>query len=132
MSRRATHHHHHAPERPYPRVARVNRLVHEVLADEIERLADADDRLALLTVTGVICEEDFRHAVVLFASLPEEAAAALEEHRRRLQACLGAEIRMKRTPTLRFEADPAVATGNRIEDALRRARLSTSDEKDAP
>jgi ribosome-binding factor A len=132
MSRRATHHHHHTPERPYPRVARVNRLVHEVLADEIERLADADDRLALLTVTGVICEEDFRHAVVFFASLPEGAAGALEEHRRHLQACLGAEIRTKRTPTLRFEADPAVATGNRIEDALRRTRLSTRDEKDTP
>jgi ribosome-binding factor A len=131
MSRRATHHHHHTPERPYPRVARVNRLVHEVLADEIERLADSDDRLALLTVTGVICEEDLRHAVVFFASLSEGAAGALEEHRRHLQRCLGTEIRTKRTPALRFEADPAVATGNRIEDALRRVQHSSPSDEDA-
>jgi ribosome-binding factor A len=122
MSRRATHHHRHAPERPYPRVARVNRLVHEVLADEIERLADADERLALLTVTGVVCDEDLRHAVVFFASLPQGADEALEEHRRQLQGLLGAQIRAKRTPALRFETDPAVVTGNRIEDALRRVR----------
>ncbi|MGB9111422.1 MAG: ribosome-binding factor A [Acidimicrobiales bacterium] len=132
MSRRATHHHRHAPERPYPRLARVNRLVHEVLADEIERLADTDDRLALLTVTGVICEEDLRHAVVFFASLPEGATGALEEHRRHLQGCLGSEIRMKRTPALQFEADPAVATGNRIEDALRRVRRTTRLDEEAP
>lgn len=132
MSRRATHHHRHPPERPYPRTARLNRLVHEVLADEIERLADADERLALLTVTGVTCEEDLRHAVVFFASLPEGAAGALEEHRRHLQGCLGAEMRTKRTPTLHFAADPAVATGNRIEDALRRLRPSTPPDEDAP
>jgi ribosome-binding factor A len=132
VSRRATHHHRHTPERPYPRLARVNRLVHEVLADEIERLADADERLALLTVTGVTCEEDLRHAIVFFASLPEGAALALEEHRRHLQGCLGSEIRTKRTPTLQFAADPAVATGNRIEDALRRVRQTTHPEGDAP
>lgn len=132
MSRRATHHHRHAPERPYPRLARVNRLVHEVVADEIERLADADERLSLLTVTGVLCEEDLRHAVVFFASLPEDAADALEEHRRHLQGCLGSEIRTKRTPALRFEADPAVATGNRIEDALRRVHKTALPGEDTP
>jgi ribosome-binding factor A len=132
MGRRATHHHRHTPERPYPRLARVNRLVHEVLADEIERLADADERLALVTVTGVLCEEDLRHAVVFFASLPDGAAEALEEHRRHLQGCLGSEIRTKRTPALRFEADPAVATGNRIEDALRRVRQPNGSDEAAP
>ncbi|MGA8296376.1 MAG: ribosome-binding factor A [Acidimicrobiales bacterium] len=132
MSRRTTRHHRHTPERPYPRMARVNRLVHEVLADEIERLADSDERLALLTVTGVICEDDLRHAVVFFASLPEGAVEALEQHRRHLQRLLGTEIRTKRTPALRFEADPAVASGNRIEDALRRARLPTRPDEATP
>lgn len=129
MSRRATHHHRHTSERPYPRVARVNRLVHEVVADEIERLADADERLALLTVTGVVCEDDLRHAVVFFASLPQGADEALEEHRRHLQGLLGAQLRTKRTPALRFEADPAVVTGNRIEDALRRVRRQPSSDE---
>ena len=103
-------------------MARVNALLHEVLAEEVERLADGDERLRLLTVTDVACEADLRHAVVFLASLPPEAAEALEEHRRGLQSALGAQVRLKRTPALSFAADPAVAAGERIEEAIRRAR----------
>ena len=39
--------------RRYPRSARVNEVLREVLAEALERLADADERLALLTITGV-------------------------------------------------------------------------------
>ena len=55
--------------RRYPRSARVNEILREVLADALERLADTDDRLGLLTVTGVDCDPDLRHALVLFSSL---------------------------------------------------------------
>ena len=37
---------------PYP-LARVNQLLRQVLAEELERLADADERLRLVTVTSV-------------------------------------------------------------------------------
>ena len=37
----------------------------------------------------------------------------------RLQAAISHEVRLKRTPQLRFAADPAVAAGQRIEDILR-------------
>ena len=116
--------HRHSPLRPYPRAARVNALVHEVVAEEIEKVSDADDRLALVTVTGVECEPDMRHAVVFLASLAVGVPEALEEHRRAFQSALASQIHLKRTPQLRFVADPAVAAGNRIEDALRRARKS--------
>jgi ribosome-binding factor A len=33
---------------------------------------------------------------------------------------------MKRTPTLRFSADPAVAAGERVEEALRRVHRARS------
>jgi ribosome-binding factor A len=111
-----------APQRSYPRAARLNALLHEVLADELERIADNDDRLGLLTLTGVACEPDLRHAVVFVASLSDEARGALEDHRRELQAAVGAQVRTRRVPTLSFEADPAIEAARRVEEALRRAR----------
>jgi ribosome-binding factor A len=91
----------------------------EVLAEELERLSDVDERLILLTITAVDADPDLRRAKVLFSSLPEGAPAALEDVRIRLQAALGRQIRMKRTPQLAFSADPAVAAGVRVEDILR-------------
>jgi ribosome-binding factor A len=90
-----------------------------VLADSLERLSDTDERLALLTVTGVDCDPDLRHALVFFSSLDEKEATALGEARVRLQASVSHQVRLKRTPQLRFAPDPAVAAGNRIEDILR-------------
>ena len=105
---------------PYPRTARVNALLLEVLADALERITDEDERLGLLTVTGVVTDPDLRHATVYFASLDEPAIEALEARRASLQAAIGRHVRMKRTPTLRFLPDPAVAAGTRVEEALRR------------
>ena len=113
-----------ANERRYPRTARVNELLREVLAEELERLADADDRLELLTVTGVEVDVDLRHATVLFSSLPENAADALQLARVRLQAAVARQIRLKRTPQLAFVVDPAVVAGDRVEDILREIRGS--------
>jgi len=107
---------------PYPRTARVNALLLEVLADSLERVSDKDEQLGLLTVTGVVTDPDLRHATVYFASLDKPAAEALERHRGALQAAIGRHVRMKRTPALRFLPDPAVAAGERVERALRRIR----------
>src|ERR1700722_7387346 len=103
----------------YPRTARVNEILREVLADAVERLADSDERLALLTITAVDCDTDLRRALVLFSSLGEDGEAALGEARVRLQAAISQQVRLKRTPQLRFGPDPAVAAGTRIEDILR-------------
>jgi ribosome-binding factor A len=103
----------------YPRAARVNEILRQVLADAVERLADHDERLALLTITAVDCDTDLRRALVLFSSLGEDGEAALGEVRVRLQAAISDQVRLKRTPLLRFGPDPAVAAGSRIEDILR-------------
>jgi ribosome-binding factor A len=105
--------------RRYPRAARVNEVLREVLADALERLESTDERLGLLTVTAVDCDPDLRHAVVYLSSLEEDDVAALGACRVRLQAAISQQVHLKRTPQLRFEADPAVAAGNRIEDILR-------------
>lgn len=105
--------------RRYPRTARVNVLVREVVATELERLADIDDRLVLATITHVEVSSDFSHATVLLSSLSEETEEALVEHRVRLQRAIGSQIRLKRTPLLGFAVDPAIESGRRVEAILR-------------
>jgi ribosome-binding factor A len=114
----------------YPRSARVNEVLREVLADALERLEDTDGRLGLLTITAVECEPDLRHALVLFSSMSETEGEALAAARVRLQAAISSQVRLKRTPQLRFAADPAVAAGQRVEDILRQLPPSASDDDD--
>ncbi|HET9060340.1 MAG TPA: 30S ribosome-binding factor RbfA [Acidimicrobiales bacterium] len=108
--------------RHYSRTARLNELLREVLGDAIEVESGSDSRLDLVTVTAVDCDPDLRHARVYFASLPSAAKAALAEVRPRLQAAIARQVRAKRTPHLSFEADPAVAYGERVETVLRELR----------
>jgi ribosome-binding factor A len=95
-------------------------VLRQVLAEEIERLADADERLRLLTITSVDTSPDLRAATVYVASLGQDAADALDERRAHLQRHLGREVRMKRTPRVQFAADPAVSAGARVEEVIRR------------
>jgi ribosome-binding factor A len=102
----------------YPRALRVNQVLRQVLAEELERLADADE-LPMITVTSVEVASDMRTAVVYLASLNDETAVVLEDHRGHLQRTVGTQMTMKRTPRLSFRADPAIAAGSRVEELLR-------------
>jgi ribosome-binding factor A len=103
----------------YPRTARVNHLLQQVLAEEMERIASDDPRLALLTVTGVQVDPDLRHATVWLGSMGPEVAEALGDARVRLQAAIARQVRLKRTPLLSFSADPAIEAASRIETIIR-------------
>ena len=111
--------------RDFPRTARLNHLVHEIVAEEIERFED--DRLGFFTVVGVEVEPDLRHATVWYTTLDEgdaehdagELAEALEEHRPRLQAAIARQARLKRTPELVFRPDTVISKAQRVEDLLR-------------
>jgi ribosome-binding factor A len=107
---------------PYPRTARVNQVLREVVADALERLSDIDDRLRLITVTSVDTTPDLRRATVYLSSLSDEAAEVLADERVNLQAQIGRQVRLKRTPLLQFAPDPAVAHGFQVEQILRRLR----------
>jgi ribosome-binding factor A len=106
----------------YPRTARLNELLHQIVADEIERLDD--DRLELVTVMNVVVEPDLRHATV-FVDTPTgeerdaEMLEALHEHRIALQSAIARQARIKRTPLLTFRIDEVERAAGRIEDALR-------------
>lgn len=108
--------------RQYPRTARLNEVLREVLAEELERYDD--DRLNLVTVTDVHVDGDLHHAVVWFDSLQgedgdAEVLEALNEHRVRLQGAVARQVRMKRTPQLEFRADDVIRNAQRIETVLR-------------
>ena len=105
---------------PYARSLRVNQVLRQVVAEELERLADADERLRMVTVTSVDSTTDLRQATVYLSSLPDDAADALGERRVQLQRAVARQTQLKRTPQLRFAQDPAVVAGGRVEDALRR------------
>ena len=113
----------------YPRTYRLNEMLREVLAEEIERLAERDDEL--LTVTGVTVEPDLRNAVVWLASLSPESSERLEQSRVALQAAVGRQTRLKRTPRLSFRVDPGVLAGSAVEDAIRRIHTDESGESTA-
>lgn len=111
-----------APERRYPRTARLNELVRQVLADEIERVDDA--RVGFVTITGVDVTGDLRQATIYYSALGsdearEETAEALRSLTVHLKTVLARQVRMKYTPSLIFREDPALTAGERIEQIIR-------------
>ncbi len=91
-----------------------------MISDELTRISDVDDRIGILTVTGVQTTQDLRQATVFFDSLSPDARVALEERRAQIQSAVNVQTRFKRTPKLSFLADPAVASGEAVEEIIRR------------
>jgi ribosome-binding factor A len=96
---------------------RVNESVRQVLSESITQLKDP--RIGFVTITGVKTSPDLRHARVYLSVFGAErkraqTLAGLEAARSLLQAQLGRELRMKRTPQLSFEYDPSVERGVRM------------------
>jgi ribosome-binding factor A len=129
-------------QRRYPRSLRVNEVVREALADELERMSDP--RLAMVTITGVDVSPDLRHATVWYSALgrhDEDLDNALQSAAAHLRAVLGREVRLKYLPRLHFRHDPAIETGQRVEEIIRglhtetersRARTSGTAERSRP
>jgi ribosome-binding factor A len=99
------------------RMRKVNEAVREVLSEAVPELKDP--RIGFVTVTGVRTSRDLRHATVFVSVLGSEkkrerTLIGLQAAHGPLQARIGRELRMKRTPTLTFEFDPTVAEGVRM------------------
>jgi ribosome-binding factor A len=112
----------------YPRTARLNEVMLEVLADELERMSDP--RLELVTLTGVDVSRDLAHAKVYYStltatavderdSIPDDVASALHSAGSHLRGVVGRQMRIRQVPRLEFAVDPGIVSGQRIEDILR-------------
>src|SRR5262245_11603308 len=114
----------------YPRSARVGETLREIIAEELVRIDD--DRLALVTITGIDVDDELNRAHVYFDSLSGEdgdaaIVEALNHHRVRLQGAIGDQIRAKKTPILSFRPDVALRSAERIDDILREDRKRHPD-----
>lgn len=115
--------------RRYPRTARLNELVREIVAEEIERIDD--ERLGFFTVTAVEVDPGLEHATVLWTDMgatDEVVLAVLEEHRPRLQQAVNRQTHLRRTPVLTFRPDQVERTASRIEEILRDLDLPERDD----
>ena len=107
--------------RQYPRTARLNTLLQQIIAEALVEIDD--ERLDLLTVTAVDVDSDLNRAIVYYDSLQgaegdAEVLEALEEFRPRIRKAVGQQARVKRVPELECTPDPAVRAGSQIEAKL--------------
>jgi len=114
----------------YPRSARLNETLREVIAEELVRIDD--ERLEFVTITGIDVDNELNRAVVFFDSLAGEEGdaeilAALEQHRRRMQSSINRQMRAKKTPVLVFRPDEVIRAAERIDDILRADRAPSAD-----
>lgn len=113
---------HGSSTRDYPRTARVNELLREIIGDELERIDDP--RLEWVSITGVEVNPELTSAMVFYSALDGADAdpivlEALAERRVRLQSSIARQARMRRTPELHFGPDRGVREGIRVEELLR-------------
>jgi ribosome-binding factor A len=112
----------------YPRTARVNEVIIEIVADELNRLSDP--RLEMVTLTGAEVSTDLAYATLYYSALdgtgqPQTEAqakatgVALRKATAHLRRVVGKQVRWRNTPALTFKVDPSIAAGQRIEDILR-------------
>ncbi len=95
----------------------------EVVALELERVGD--ERVEMVTVTGVDVDGELAKATVYYSALTaeedgrsDEVADALEEVRWRIQRAVNATVRARRTPQISFVPDEALRSAMHIDDLL--------------
>jgi len=117
------------------RMRRVNEALRQVLSEAVPDLKDP--RIGFVTVTGVQTTSDLRQATVYVSVLGSEkkrdaSLAGLEAARAVLQARIAGELRLKRTPLLAFEYDPAVERGVRMTSLIDELAPDDPDDSDGP
>lgn len=112
------------------RTRKVESQLKEIVGEEVTSLSDPRIK-GLVTVTGVRVSPDLAQATVFYSVLAGEdmegAREGLQSAAGRIQAIVGAQTRMKRTPRLHFEADPVVDNVDRIQAVLRDIRETGED-----
>lgn len=95
----------------------MNEAIRQVLSDAVPTLKDP--RIGFVTVTGVDASRDYAYATVYVSVLGSEhdrerTLEGLAAAHGVLQAAVARALRLRRTPVLRFEYDPAIEQGVRL------------------
>ncbi len=112
---------------------RIDELLREVVSESVGALGEK--QIGFVTVTAVRTSPDLRAATVYVSILGAEGErdnvlAALERARVPIQQKINRELRMKRTPVLRFEYDQSVESGARLSKLLDELEPEDHDEPD--
>lgn len=106
------------------RTRKIESQLREIVGEEVASLSDP--RIyGIVTVTAVRVSPDLAQATVYYSVLEEDAQEAregLQSAAGRIQASVGGQTRLRRTPKLRFEPDPMTERTQKIEAALREVR----------
>jgi ribosome-binding factor A len=116
---------------PSPRTARVSRQILQDLAEIIEREVK-DPRAGMITLTSVQVTPDLHTAKVYFSRMGtpterEEAKRVLDHAAGFLRRELGARLRLRYVPELRFYIDDSLDVSERINELLDRDRSAEED-----
>lgn len=104
------------------RSSRLNELLREIISEELTKIDD--ERLDWVSVTHVKTDRSLDRAIVSFTAAlgdaDDEAALVdvFEQYRKRLQAAIGRQTTLRRTPPLSFEPDAQLREATRIEELI--------------
>ena len=106
---------------PGTRTAKAGELIRRVIASELEYIED--ERLELVSLTGVDVDRDLHKAVIYFTTFDRdgdpEIDDAFEEYRGRLRHAVSQGTQLRRAPELEFRSDSTLRSAARIEEILR-------------
>ena len=117
------------------RSSRLNELLREIIAEELNRIDD--ERLDWVSITHVRTDRSLDRAVVMFTAalgdIDEEFALVevFEEHRKRLQSAIGRQTSLRRTPPLLFEPDLQLRNASRIENLIAEEKQRPGNSEDS-
>lgn len=118
--------------REFTKADRISEVVREVVARELERIGD--ERLDLVTITGVKVDGDLGRARVYYSALMATDAGtdgdvdeALEDHRRKIQSLLNRVVRTRKVPQIQLERDEVLLQALHIESVLQGLRNEESN-----
>ncbi len=91
--------------------------------------------MGMVTITGVKLSPDLKHATVYVSAHGDGAAqartlAGLTSARTYLQSQAGRRLGLRFTPELRFEIDPSIDAGERVDRLLREVQAQRSEDED--
>jgi ribosome-binding factor A len=110
---------------PGTRTAKAGELIRRVIASELEQIED--ERLELVSLTGVDVDRDLHKAVIYFTTFDRdgdpEIDEAFGEYRGRLRHAVSQGTQLRRAPELEFRSDSTLRSAARIEEILRQESM---------
>ena len=107
------------------RIPKVEEAIKETVALILQQELK-DPRIGLVTVTRVQATADLHHAVIHFSFLGQGDVAAIESGLKSatpyVRRLVGERLRLRFTPELRFQYDPSIAEGIRLQQLMNQAK----------